>query len=183
MNQNVRILGGLWRGKKLMFPGHSAIRPTPSRVRETLFNWLMHDINNTHCLDAFSGSGALGFEALSRGAKSVDFIDSSPQIAHYLKTTLASFPTSFSRVMCKDTLSFLSIVTLPYDIIFLDAPFLKDYLIPSINIIEQNNNCLKINGLLYVESSTPPELDPLFWEPLKNKKAGHVFFALFKKIS
>src|SRR5882757_4093982 len=84
----VRIIGGKWRGRKLKFPVIPGLRPTPDRVRETLFNWLRLVVPNSSCLDLFAGSGALGFEALSRGANIVVFIDQSPEVVYYLKEQL-----------------------------------------------------------------------------------------------
>lgn len=85
MKQVVRIIGGLYRGKKLHFPDVEGLRPTPDRVRETLFNWLMHDIREARCLDAFAGSGALGLEAFSRGAARVVFLEQSPKAYAHLQ--------------------------------------------------------------------------------------------------
>lgn len=85
MKQTVRIIGGKYRGKKLYFPESEGLRPTPDRVKETLFNWLMHDIQGARCLDAFAGSGALGFEAYSRGASRVVLVESSPNACANLK--------------------------------------------------------------------------------------------------
>src|SRR5436190_32244 len=87
----VRIIGGLWRGRKLHFPAIPHLRPTPNRIRETLFNWLAPDLADAHCLDLFAGSGALGFEALSRHAKSVIFIEQSNALVSYLKAQLKQF--------------------------------------------------------------------------------------------
>src|ERR1700685_2698190 len=84
----VRIIGGQWRGRKLHFPAIPNLRPTPNRIRETLFNWLAPDLVGAHCLDLFAGSGALGFEALSRYAGSVTFIEQSAPLVSYLKTQL-----------------------------------------------------------------------------------------------
>ncbi|HAU1138500.1 TPA: 16S rRNA (guanine(966)-N(2))-methyltransferase RsmD, partial [Legionella pneumophila] len=93
MKQVIRIIGGLYRGKKIHFPDVDGLRPTPDRVRETLFNWLMNDIRNARCLDAFAGSGALGFEAYSRGASHVVFIEQSPKAHASLQNTIRQFDT------------------------------------------------------------------------------------------
>ena len=93
-SRTVRIIGGKWRGRKVRFPNNSVIRPTGARIRETLFNWLMFDLAGAHCLDLYAGSGALGLEALSRGAESVTFVERDTAIAKVLNTTLAEFECS-----------------------------------------------------------------------------------------
>src|SRR5690348_7428800 len=94
----VRIIGGEWRGRKLRFPAITDLRPTPDRVRETVFNWLAPTIQGAHCLDLFAGSGALGIEALSRGAAHVTLIDQNREITHYLKQQLAILKTNNAEV-------------------------------------------------------------------------------------
>src|SRR5271156_2044809 len=87
---SVRIIAGIWRGRRVKFPDIQGLRPTPDRVRETLFNWLQHSIADTRCLDLFAGSGALGLEALSRGAIEVDFVEQDPAAARSLQEQLVS---------------------------------------------------------------------------------------------
>src|SRR5688572_11447327 len=94
----LRIIGGQWRGRKIEFPNLAAIRPTPDRVRETVFNWLQHDIAGARCLDLFAGSGALGLEALSRGATAVTFVDKEHAVGHYLKEPLARLQATNAQV-------------------------------------------------------------------------------------
>src|SRR5690348_11961850 len=115
----VRIVGGRWRGRKLDFPAIDAIRPSPDRVRETLFNWLQHEIVGTRCLDLFAGSGALGIEALSRGAAHVSFVDREPKIGRYLRETLARLECAEGEVMIAEALSYLKSSPRPFDIAFL----------------------------------------------------------------
>ena len=125
----VRIIGGDWRGRKLQFPSIEGLRPTPDRVRETLFNWLSPHIAGAHCLDLYAGSGALGFEALSRGARSCCFIDNSKQVQ-------AALRSSVQALNCEDRATVMladsgSAITLHHsiDLVFLDPPF-ASHLLP-----------------------------------------------------
>ena len=99
MKQEIRIIGGQYRGKKLQFPNVEGLRPTPDRVRETLFNWLMHDIRDARCLDAFAGSGALGLEAFSRGASQVVFIEQAPLAQANLQKIIQAFNSPILKLL------------------------------------------------------------------------------------
>lgn len=180
MNQEIRIIGGQYRGKKLHFPNAAGLRPTPDRVRETLFNWLMHSIRDARCLDAFAGSGALGLEAFSRGAAHVTFVEQSPQVhANLLKIT-HSFNSPRLNLLKTDARQYLHSSTEQFDIIFLDPPFTLNYLPECVAHIEQNT-ILVPGGLLYLESSTTLEMNEKLWRQVKFKKAGQVFYGLFEK--
>jgi len=119
----LRIIGGQWRGTKLHFPDVAAIRPTPDRVRETLFNWLQPHIVGARCLDLFTGSGALGLEALSRGAAHATFVDTEALIVRYLRDTLARLHSDSGEVIQSDALSYLEHNTAKFDVVFMDPPF------------------------------------------------------------
>jgi 16S rRNA (guanine966-N2)-methyltransferase len=175
----VRIIAGLWRGRKIEFPEINGLRPTPDRVRETLFNWLSPHIIDAHCLDLFAGSGVLGFEALSRGAKGVTFVDSSyiaiqkmRDNAKKLQITLAHFSHASVPALSLD-------VEEPFDIVFIDPPYAKDLVNPSIQWLH-HHHYLKDNALIYVEKSREdPELIlPTHWEIIRNKTAGQVNYLL-----
>lgn len=181
MKQTVRIIGGQWRGKKIQFPTVHAIRPTPDRVRETLFNWLMHDIQGARCLDAFAGSGALGLEALSRGAGQVTLLEKTPEVYRYLKQLAPSFNSTKLHVIQADACHFLQHSTLSFDIIFLDPPFASHYLSTCIDLL-CHSSLLVSQGLLYVESPNQIALDPANWEVLKFKQTGAVCYGLYRKI-
>ncbi len=181
MKQTVRIIGGQYRGKKLHFPSIEGLRPTPDRVRETLFNWLMHDIKDTRCLDAFAGSGALGLEAFSRGAREVVMIEQSPQAYAHLKKIITQFKSTALKLEHGDSLNYLQKCTNPFDIIFLDPPF-KQQLIPACVDYIRRNNLITPNGLLYLESDSAIQLDPLYWQEIKSKQNGQVVFGLFQAI-
>lgn len=183
MNQSIRIIGGQFRGKKLPFPAIEGLRPTPDRVRETLFNWLMHDIRGARCLDAFAGSGALGFEALSRGAAKVILLEEDKTAYVNLLKSASSFKsehTDIPLVLKTDAYQFLQESEEQFDIIFLDPPFTKDLLRPCIASLA-NSTLLVAEGLLYLESPEIIHLDSSDWQPLKVKQAGQVVYGLYKR--
>lgn len=180
MKQVIRIIGGLYRGKKLHFPDVEELRPTPGRVRETLFNWLMYDIKEARCLDAFAGSGALGLEAFSRGAKRVVFLEQSPHAHANLKKTITDFNSPKLKLIHTDALSYLQESQDEFDIIFLDPPFAQNYLPQCISNITQSH-VLKPGGLIYLESASLVQLDDIHWRQIKLKKAGQVVYGLFEK--
>lgn len=179
----VRIIGGSMRGRKITFcdSPQEALRPTPDRIRETVFNWLTPHIQNAICLDAFAGSGALGFEALSRGARHVTWIDSSPKTVQEIKKNIEHFhlPLTHFNLCCMDTLAYLDSpsVQVPFDIIFLDPPFQKNLLIPCMQYIHKHH-LLNTQGYLYSESSEPLINIPEYWQVFRSKKAGNVYYYL-----
>lgn len=176
----IRIIGGLYRGKKIHFPDIMGLRPTPDRVRETVFNWLMNDIRNARCLDAFAGSGALGFEALSRSAAEVVMIESSIMAFQSLQRSAETFKQTSLDILNTDALTYLQTIKKPYDIIFLDPPFHSNCLAECLNSISKGN-CLTEKGLVYIESPSEVALDSMQWVIRKSKKAGQVFYALIEK--
>jgi len=180
VKQEIRIIAGLYRGKKLGFPVVDGLRPTPDRVRETLFNWLMHDIRGARCLDAFAGSGALGFEALSRHAASVVLVEQSEKAHENLVKLAKLFPSSGLQVLKGDACQYIRQTTEQFDIIFLDPPFSKNYLAPCIKSIAESG-VLADHGLLYIESPVEEVLDPQIWRQLKFKKSGQVAYGLYQK--
>ncbi|MDF1827875.1 MAG: 16S rRNA (guanine(966)-N(2))-methyltransferase RsmD [Legionellaceae bacterium] len=183
MKQEVRIIGGHHRGKKITFPDALGLRPTPSRIRETLFNWLMHTVRGARCLDAFAGSGALGFEAWSRGASSVTLLEQSRTTSQHLKKQAMAFDANILQVIHTDAISYLKnqAPNSSFDLVFLDPPFGKpQLLLDSITCLEQSS-ALRLGGLLYTESSEALTLNPALWETLKFKKAGTVIYGLHQK--
>lgn len=180
MKQEIRIIGGLYRGKKLPVPEVEGLRPTPDRVRETLFNWLMHDIRDAHCLDAFAGSGALGLEAFSRGALQVVFIEQSPKAHANLHKIIHSFNSSKLKLIKSDAAHYLESSKEQFDIIFLDPPFANNYLPQCISALEKQDILVR-GGLVYIESASMPLMDQTQWRQVKLKKAGQVIYGLFEK--
>ena len=183
-NKNqLRIIGGKRRGRKLQFPSLPGLRPTPDRGRETLFNWLMHDIIDAHCLDLYAGSGALGFEALSRGAAEVLFIDVAPEAVQALvtnanKLNVDDFDVRCLRLPCviEDSIS------TPIDIVFLDPPFKQGLIAKTCEWLD-SANILADHALIYIEAEK--ELTPLpiphHWKMLRNKVAGNVAYYLISR--
>jgi 16S rRNA (guanine966-N2)-methyltransferase len=181
MKQTVRIIGGLYRGKKLPFPDVAGLRPTPDRVRETLFNWLMHSIREAHCLDAFAGSGALGFEALSRGAKSVVLVEQSIKVYANLQLTAATFNASHLQVVRANACAYLKQSSEHFNVVFLDPPFSEEHLLLTCLETLSHSSVLIEGGLLYLEAPNNISINPYRWETLKSKKAGAVVYSLLKK--
>ena len=179
-SRQLRIIGGTWRGRKLRFPAGSAIRPTPDRVRETLFNWLGRAVSGAACLDLFAGSGALGLEALSRGATHVTFIERDTAAARELALLLEQWQAAHAEVLRADALRYLAGGARPLDIVFLDPPFASGLLGEAAALLEERG-WLAPGALVYVERSAREHLPPLpaTWQPLKAKQAGEVGYHLF----
>lgn len=180
--QQVKILAGCWRGTKLPVLLQDDIRPTPSRVRETLFNWLQTYIVGSDCLDLFAGSGALAFEAVSRGANSAVLVDKDKQVINLLSQQIDKLHANQIHAVCDDGLRYLQKSQQAFDIIFLDPPFSK---ISPLDLLEQINNLqlLKPKGLVYVEYSANNSLDaiPQGWQWSRQSNAGEVKYGLLKK--
>lgn len=173
----MRIIGGVWRSRILKFPDRRELRPTPDRVRETLFNWLGQDLSGRSCLDLFAGSGALGFEALSRGAESVVMVERDRDVWRALTANAARLGAEKLDVLCADALKFITSDTRRYDVIFLDPPFNEAYMPKLEAHLAQR---LSDAGLVYVESGEPPRLGP-HWQTLRKGRAGRVDFRLFTR--
>jgi 16S rRNA (guanine966-N2)-methyltransferase len=177
---SVRIIAGVWRGRRIHFPDMPALRPTPDRVRETLFNWLQHSITDTRVLDLFAGSGALGLEALSRGAREAVFVEQFPAAARTLQEQLVRFGgAGKGRILEMGAARFLRNPGEPFDIAFLDPPFGTNALAEYIPLLD-GGEWLKVGGLVYLENERAagaPAL-PGHWELLKSKSAGKVGYHL-----
>ncbi|HDV7283398.1 Ribosomal RNA small subunit methyltransferase D [Mannheimia haemolytica] len=173
----VRVIAGLWRGRKLPVLNAEGLRPTTDRVKETLFNWLMHDIAHSRCLDCFAGSGSLGIEALSRQAQAVVFLEKFANAANQLKKNLQALKSEQGSVIHTDTLAYLAQKNSaePFDIVFIDPPFHQGFVPQVLNLLAENN-WLAPNAILYVETEknhAPLNL-PESWQILKEKNAGMV---------
>lgn len=173
----VRVIAGLWRGRKLPVLNAEGLRPTTDRVKETLFNWLMHDIAHSRCLDCFAGSGSLGIEALSRQAQAVVFLEKFTNAANQLKKNLQALKSEQGSVIHTDTLAYLAQKNSdePFDIVFIDPPFHQEFVPQVLNLLAENN-WLAPNAILYVETEknhAPLNL-PESWQILKEKNAGMV---------
>jgi len=186
----LRIIGGTWRGRKLRFPAESPIRPTPDRVRETLFNWLAGKVQGARCLDLFAGSGALGLEALSRGAAHVTFVERDPAAARELRARLAEWQTPDApvdaRVELMEARRYLSqgVIQGPgngiFDIVFLDPPFDSGLLQEALSLMQAHRR-LAPGAWIYLEypaKEGPPAL-PAGWARAKAKQASEVGYDLW----
>jgi len=172
----VRIVGGDMRSRVLSFPDAKGLRPTPDRVRETLFNWLGQTLYGKTCLDLFAGSGALGFEAASRGAEQVIMVETDHQVCRALQENLGKLGCTNVFVHCQDGLEFVSRDTQQYDVIFLDPPFDSDYLPGLLEMLPQH---LSDEGMLYLESGEAIDISPP-WESAKFGRAGQVYYQLLR---
>jgi len=178
----VRIVGGEWRGRLLRFPAVPGIRPTPDRVRETLFNWLQQRVAGSRCLDLYAGSGALGLEALSRGAAEVVFVDVEPAVTRYLVGQLKDFACDRGRVVRSAAAGYLDGPVQAFDIVFLDPPFDAAALPDTCRRLERGG-WLAPGGFAYLEAASaagPPEL-PAGWTLLRSKRAGEVGYHLARR--
>lgn len=195
MNRNqIRIISGQWRGRKITFEDLPGLRPTPDRVRETLFNWLGGRIVDAQCLDLFAGSGALSFEALSRGANKVMALDKNVAVINHIKENAAVLKTDRIEIIQADSLRWLENTNknrnankdtkTVFDIIFVDPPFSEKILIECIQSI-MKNAWLKDNGLIYFESGTEllPEMLPADLKIFRIQKAGQVYFGLLQVVA
>lgn len=174
----MRIIGGSWRGRRLPVSSEASVRPTGDRVRETLFNWLAPVIPGMRCLDLFAGTGALGIEALSRGAAEVCFVEREPRIAQLIEASLQRLGTHDARVVVADALRFLRGVPQPFDLVFLDPPFGEVDLTGLCTLL--CGGWLTGKARVYLElprGQTLPVL-PQGWELLRESTAGQVRFAL-----
>lgn len=186
-SNTLRIVGGKWRSRRLRFVDAEGLRPTPDRVRETLFNWLQFEIPGAHCLDAFAGSGALGFEALSRGAASVVMVERQRPQYQALQQAATELGTEDACLLCGDAGALLSSPgdwrpLNGFDVVFLDPPYNKGLVASTVSTLLRAN-LLHPGSLLYIES----ELDwaslslPEDIQVIRTTRAGlvHAFLARY----
>ncbi len=184
MKNKLRIIGGDWRSRQLSFVDAPGLRPTPARVRETVFNWLQYEIFGKRCLDLYAGSGALGFEAASRGAKSVIQVESNAQACRSLKdNALALSADDRIKVVQSDVLRYLEGEATAFDVVFLDPPFGLNLVIQTCRLLEDNGWLAK-HAKIYVETERHFDFSgmPENWRQLKSKSAGEVGYHLFERI-
>lgn len=167
------------RSRVITFPDAEGLRPTPDRVRQTLFNWLGQTLHGRSCLDLFAGSGALGFEAVSRGAERVTLVEKNPLVFRSLQENIKKLALSNIYPCCQDGLEFAARDKQCYDVIFLDPPFQSDILPKLFEILPAR---LTDNGLLYVESGAPVPV-PEGWQGVKSGKAGQVHYQLMRVLA
>lgn len=179
----IRIIAGTWRHRILSFPLEEGLRPSPDRVRETLFNWLMPYIQGSVCLDLFSGSGALGFEALSRGAKEVVMIDQNTHTIKQLKENATLLGAQNAHILQAYVPVHLpNFMPQTFDLVFLDPPFQSNLLPICCQWLEEGS-LLSPSALIYIETHHKNPLDciPPHWELFRSKKSGNLYYSLYLK--
>lgn len=181
----IRVIGGQWRGRRLPVVDSAGLRPTIDRVRETLFNWLMHDIVGARCLDLFAGSGVLGLESLSRGAEFVQFIESNDIVSKQLDENLSlladNTKLSISKVNCTSAVTYLSNINNDlYDIVFIDPPFQSELLAQSLTLLVENN-WIADGTIIYLEQDVSKPLAdvPSSWSLHRQGVAGQSAYFLY----
>ncbi len=179
----MRIIGGRWRGRRLRVAAAPGLRPSADRVRETLFNWLAGVLPGAHCLDLFAGSGALAFEAVSRGAARAVLVERHPRVARRLAEEIAAFDPAALELWRGSALDYLRQPppARPFDIVFLDPPFASDLLAGALARLAATPGWLHPASRLYLEfpQATPPAL-PAGWNWLRRQQAGAVGYGLVR---
>jgi 16S rRNA (guanine966-N2)-methyltransferase len=180
-SNHLRIIGGQWRGRKLPIATVEGLRPTGDRIRETLFNWLAPEIRAARCLDLFAGSGALGLEALSRGAAFSSMIEKDALAATQLRANLDLLQAHHGKVHQADCLAYLQQgnPAAPFDIVFIDPPFDLKLWQACIDALEAGN-WLTASASIYIESGLDtPYHTPVNWTLHRDKRAGNVSYRLY----
>ena len=172
----VRIIGGEWRSRILTFPPAAALRPTPDRVRETLFNWLGQRLDGLACLDLFAGSGALGFEALSRGAARVVMVEQDRAVGRALEASAALLGATGAEIVHAESMRWLAACRETFDVVFLDPPYASDLAARSLELLTGR---MRPGGRVYAESASALQA-PAPWRVHREDRAGAVRYALFE---
>ncbi len=172
----VRIIGGKWRSRVIAFSDHPHLRPTPDRVRETVFNWLGQELTGKRCLDLFAGSGAMGFEAASRGAEHVVMVELNKSIMRWLHGAQEKLGATQVELVQMNAMAFIASDARQYDVIFLDPPY-QFGLLPE--LITYLPSRLTKDGRVYVESDHGAELDEQ-WLVWRSGRAGKVYYQLLE---
>lgn len=175
MNQ-VRINAGKWRSRVLKFPDAEGLRPTPDRVRQTVFNWLGQDLTGKACLDLFAGTGALGFEAMSRNASRVTMLELAKTPFQALQQNCRLLEAALIDLQQTDAMQFLQQNRQMFDVIFCDPPYRKDWLPRLLPLLQAH---LAAGGWLYVEAEYALKSDA-HWQVVKSGKAGQVYYHLLQ---
>ncbi|TAM44289.1 MAG: 16S rRNA (guanine(966)-N(2))-methyltransferase RsmD [Gammaproteobacteria bacterium] len=181
----LRIIGGRWRGRRLPVPQAPGLRPTPDRVRETLFNWLAPYLEGSHCLDLFAGSGALCLEALSRGAAHATLVEKATHVVAMLRQNIETLKATGAEVRNMDAVAYLEGPVEPVDILFLDPPFAAADLIGRCAEIVEARGWVKPGGFVYIEAPSRLKNLPLppTWEMVRSKIAGQVGYHLTRRLA
>lgn len=182
VRNELRIIGGQWRSRKLRFPDTLELRPTPDRVRETLFNWLRDRVEGARCLDLYAGSGALGFEAASRGAARVVQVESDPAAFRALEQNRERLGAAGVVCVHGDVIRFLAGSPEPFDLVFLDPPFRRNLIVPACEVLEAGG-WLGSGAWIYLETEFRSNLEglPPRWRTLRRGVAGEVAYQLYER--
>ncbi|SMC28112.1 16S rRNA (guanine966-N2)-methyltransferase [Andreprevotia lacus DSM 23236] len=178
VRNTVRIIGGDFKRRQISFPDGEGLRPTPDRVRETLFNWLGQDLTGQYVLDLFAGSGALGFEAASRNAARVVLVEKAKPVHAALAASKALLKADRVELIHADALAWLARNNDRFDVVFLDPPYATDLLAQVLPLIAAR---LNDGGVVYAECASWPELDG--WDVVREGKAGAVKHALLRRVA
>jgi 16S rRNA (guanine966-N2)-methyltransferase len=179
----LRIIGGVWRSRRIEFAAATGVRPTADRIRETLFNWLQDVVPGARCLDLYAGSGALGFEALSRGARRVVLVDQDLRVVQQLQANADRLGAQDAEIVWSESLEYLAVCrTGPFDVVFLDPPFRDNVAADCCRQLEQYG-LLAASAWIYLETDCrrPPPALPAHWRMLHNKAAGQVAYRLLRR--
>jgi 16S rRNA (guanine966-N2)-methyltransferase len=185
-SNRVRIIGGQWRGRKIMFPNIDGLRPTTDPIRETLFNWLQAHIPNANCLDLYAGSGALGFEAASRGAQHVLMVEKDRLVVNALRESKQTLQAGNVQFMHCSAIDFLmqkrKLEDETFDVVFLDPPFQSNSLQSCVVLLEESG-CLSDDAVIYLECER--KLDLIFlpdnWLLHRSKTTGQVAYYVYQR--
>ena len=183
MPNKLKIIGGNWRSRNITFVDAPGLRPTPARVRETVFNWLSADIIGRRCLDLYAGSGALSFEAASRGAKSVVQVENNAPACRALKENAIALAADQIKIVQSEVFRYLAGDAEAFDVVFIDPPFAMGLAVQTCQWLEEKG-WLSRHAKIYVEAESGLKLDgiPENWRQLKSKVAGEVGYHLFERL-
>jgi len=179
VSNEVRIIAGQWRSRRIRFPSADQLRPTPDRVRETLFNWLQGEIEGARCLDLYAGSGALGFEAASRGATRVVTVEREARVCAALRQSCAALGATQVEVIHAEATRFLAGSGGPFDIVFLDPPYRRGHLVRCCRLLE-TRGWLAQRAWIYLEAEAELPIETVSgpWQVLRSQKSGDVGYHL-----
>lgn len=179
---SVRIISGLYRGRKLPVLLAEGLRPTTDRIKETVFNWLMPYVRDAKALDCFAGSGSLGFEALSRGAENITFIEMNKAAANQIKQNIDLLKATNAQIIHGDCLSHLKQAKQTFDLVFIDPPFRQGLVVECAKQLELTES-LADKAIIYLECEQElADIDlPSHWQLLKQKQAGQVSYRLYQR--
>ena len=183
-DNRVRIVGGCWRGRKLRFPDGDGLRPTGDRIRETLFNWLMPVLPAARCLDLFAGSGALGFEALSRGAASCVLLECNSQAVQCLQEAKQMLSAESALIFAADSMQWLASASSVFDIVFIDPPFADASLAPAVIVATlEQRGLLATDPWIYIEQPVSlMQNPPAGFVQYRQQRAGQVSYSLWRRM-